>query len=406
MKATNFPNSQSIVSTHSQSEMRVRMNLREIQDLLHRTLEHLIAIFPESILIQDVKETISSIESNRFLVFIMGGMASGKTTLMNALIGHKCFDYMLGQQCICSYVSEDTDYFTIRGYDQEGEEIQCLQLSSMEELGLFTPYKTVVRVEILGRFRLAEKYHPNIAITEIPPYNLFPKIYATFLFGKQGLAIYCQDVTHMGNPIHIENTFASFNLRPFDAHIDSHYHFIDEQIPTIFALTKMDVLSLRDGDNVNNCIEAFRGELAEANIRSAEVIPISVLSFEKDDDFTIREAFERKCNKYPELQLEQYSRLPEWSSNQKTEIFSYEKQWDNIDRHSGFPNLHKFVFTYFTEKILYHKIISIASLLENTIECLIISNQFNMKTSIFDILHNLSQKLKLECKNLGISDRF
>lgn len=409
MKTTNFPTSKSSAYTHSQTEMRVRMNLREIQDSLHLTLERLIAIFPKSIFVQDVKETISAVESNRFHIFIMGEMASGKTTLMNALIGHKCCHYMIGQRCLCSYLSDDTDYFTVRGFDLAGEEIQCLQLDSIEELSLFTPYKTVVRVEIGGRLPLAEKSHLSIAITEIPPYNIFLRIDPTFFCGKQGFAIYCKSATHIGlaeSPMSIENIFASFNLEPFDAHLRSRYHFIDGQIPTIFALTKMDVLSPRDGDNVNNCIKALRDDLAEANIRRAEIIPISVLSIEKDDDFSTREQFDILCRKYPDLQLEQYSRLSEWSPYSKAEnIIPYEEKWDKIDQHSGLPNLHKFLFTYLTEEILYHKIISIASLLDKAIEYLIIANQFNIKTSIFETLHIMSQKLKLECKNLGSSDR-
>ena len=44
---------------------------------------------------------------------------------------------------------------------------------------------------------------------------------------------------------------------------------------------------------------------------------------------------------------------------------------------------------------------SIASLLDKAIEYLIIANQFNIKTSIYENLHTMSQKLKLECKYLG-----
>lgn len=405
MNTSNFHNHMSFAHTHSQTETSVRMNLKEIQDSLHLTLERLIEIFPKSIYIQDIKKTVSAIESNRFHIFIMGEMASGKTMLMNTIIGHKCCNYMIGQRCLCSYVNDDTDYFTVRAYDLEGKEIQYLQLNSIEELGLFAPYKTVVRVEIGGRFPLAEKSHLNITITEIPPYNIFLKIDPTFFYGKQGFAIYCKSVTNMGlgdSPMLFENTFASFNLEPFDAYLRSRYHFIDEQIPTIFALTKMDILSPRDGDNVNNCIKALRDELAKANIRRAEIIPVSLLSIEKDDDFSTRELFERRCHKYPDLQLEQYSRLSEWSPYSKAEnIIPYEEKWDNTDQHSGFPNLHKFLFTYLTEEILCHKIMSIASLLDKAIEYLIIANQFNIKTSIFETLHTMSLELKLECKYLG-----
>ena len=355
MNITSFSNHTSSAHVHSQAETYVRMNLKEIRDSLHLTLERLIEIFPKSIYVQDIKKTVSAIESNRFHIFIMGEMASGKTELMNAIIGHKCCDYMIGQRCLCSYISDDTDYFTVRGYDLEGKEIQCLQLNSIEELGLFTPYETVVRVEIRGRFPLAEKSHLNIAITEIPPYHIFLKIDPTFFYGKQGFAIYCKSVTHMGlgdSPMLFENTFASFNLDPFDASLRSRYHFIDEQIPTIFALTKMDTLSPRHGDNVNNCIKELRDELAEANIRRAEIIPISVLSIEKYDDFSPRERFERRCRKYPDLQLEQYSRLSEWSPYSKAEnIIPYDEKWDMTDRHSGFPNLHKFLFNVSSTKL-------------------------------------------------------
>lgn len=396
MKDTNFPNSQNCVSTHSESEMYVRMNLKEIHDSLHHTLEHLIAIFPESFLVRDTKETISSIDSNRFYIFVMGGMASGKTTLINALIGHN-IPYTLGQSTICSYVSEDTDYFTIRGYDLLGEEILCLQMSSIEELDLFTPDKTVAKVEIWGRLPLAEETHLNIAIAEIPYIRCSQ--YLPFFKNKQGFAIYCQDVCHMGL-FHEMMDVASHILKPFDAKLCKGSYFYDEQIPALFCLTKMDTLKPQYGDNVNNCIEAFRDELADANIRCADVLPISVLSLNKDDDFSSRDCFERKCSKFPQLQLEQYSRLSEWPHYSKSgNVTPYEKKYDETDLHTGFPNLHKFIYTYLTEEILCHKIKSIATLLENVIGNLINSNQSNMEASSFEILQNMSQKLKIICEN-------
>lgn len=336
--------------SHSESVSNEKFNYTELRVLFQRVIDQLQAAFPESVLVHDVTYTFNTIKSSYFHIYIIGGPASGKTELMNAIVGHSCIQHIIGQRCLTSYISKDIDYFYVKELDLDGVEIQHHRFNSQEELQSFTPIESCTKVDIFGRLPLAEKAHINLAITEIAPSVLYKEITRSILSENRGLAIYCQGATHIGSFSDLlVNCFKNFNFEPFDFKAATHSNSVGSSIPTVFALTKMDCLSPQNGDKATLVFESFNEDLAYAGIKEGGIFPISVHALKKDDedDYYCRESFARKCKKYPEMHLERYSSLGgltpiiiEEYNNTYTSI------WDDVDIHTEFPTLHKFIYTY------------------------------------------------------------
>lgn len=104
--------------------------------------------------------------ANNSHIYIIGGPASGKSTLINAMIGKRLMPYSLEKPMFIEFV--DIDNFKGFAYGHDAEEIMRNDNSTQQALSEWNHDYRVSSIAVMGRIPFVRSLNMNVGIVRVP----------------------------------------------------------------------------------------------------------------------------------------------------------------------------------------------------------------------------------------------
>lgn len=325
-------------------------------------------------------EAFEKAKNSKFEVNVVATMSSGKSTLINALLGQQLMP-TANEATTATIVkivdTKDSDHFTAVAFDKSGNKVAEVENVTLEQMKKLNKDERVFTVELSGNIPFVRTKGMKLVLVDTPgPNNSRDKRHEEMTYGmisnSKSLVLYVMNGTQLG--IKDEQEFLNFICRQMaKGGKQSRERFI-------FAVNKMDnyrPVAKHDGVGcITRALNEVKKDLEKRGILSPNIFPIASLPAlqlrektkgveEDDEDFPELEAFKKRSNKYEEMRFENYynfSNLPqdvrslmnevlEWSEKTIAEADEESKEYNEaatniIEIHSGIVSIEQAVSLY------------------------------------------------------------
>lgn len=276
-----------------------------------------------------ITEAFEKAKNSRFEVNVVATMSSGKSTLINALLGQQLMPAAneATTATIVKIVDTESDHFSAVAFDKSGNKIAELDSVTLEGMKSLNSDERVSTVELRGKIPFVKTTGMNLVLVDTPgPNNSRDKrheemTYSMIANSDKSLVLYVMNGTQLG--INDEKEFLDYICRQMaNGGKQSRERFI-------FAVNKMDSYRPWPKYDGTGCIpraltDAQKG-LEDRGIINPNLFPVASLPAlqlreltdeqeDEDEDIPELEAFRKRSNKYDEMQFEkyyEYSNLPQ-----------------------------------------------------------------------------------------------
>lgn len=273
-------------------------------------------------------EAFEKAKNSRFEVNVVATMSSGKSTLINTLLGEQLMPAAneATTATIVKIVDTERDHFSAVAFDKSGNKVAEIDKVTLEGMKSLNSDERVSIVELKGKIPFVETTGMNLVLVDTPgPNNSRDKRHEEMTYGMiansdKSLVLYVMNGTQLG--INDEKEFLDFICRQMaEGGKQSRERFI-------FAVNKMDSYRPWPKYDGIGCIsraltDAQKG-LESRGILNPNLFPVASLPAlqireseadqEEDEDVPELDAFKKRSKKYEEMRFEQYydySNLPQ-----------------------------------------------------------------------------------------------
>ncbi len=285
-------------------------------------------------------EAFTKAKNSRFEVNVVATMSSGKSTLINALLGQQLMPAAneATTATIVKIVDCDRDSFSAIAYDKSGNKVTEIENVTLEKMKQLNGDERVSTVELLGKIPFVKTTGMKLVLVDTPgPNNSRDKrheemTYSMIANSDKSLVLYVMNGTQLG--INDEKEFLDYICQQMTkGGKQSRERFI-------FAVNKMDSYRPTVKHDGVGCIpralnDAKKG-LENRGILNPNLFPVASLPVlqlremskeidEEDEDCPELEAFKKRSKKYDEMHFENYynfSNLPQSVRNFLNEVIS------------------------------------------------------------------------------------
>lgn len=307
-------------------------------DEVEATIDEIFKDIKENKLVPELRspqiiEAFEKAKDSSFEVNVVATMSSGKSTLINALLGQHLMPAAneATTATIVKIVDTDQEYFTAKAYDKSGNIVVELDNVTLEAMKELNSDERVSTVELRGKIPFVESTGMKLVLVDTPgPNNSRDKrheemTYSMIANSDKSLVLYVMNGTQLG--INDEKNFLDYICNQMKkGGKQSRERFI-------FAVNKMDdyrPTAKHDGEGcINRALHEAKKGLETRGIKSPNLFPVGSLpalqlremEAEEDfdeDDIPELEAFTKRSRKYKEMQFEKYydySNLPYCARN-------------------------------------------------------------------------------------------
>jgi len=282
-------------------------------------------------------------KNSRFEINVVATMSSGKSTLINALLGQQLMPAAneATTATIVKIVDTDRDYFSAVAYDKSGNKVAEVENVTLEKMKELNRNERISTVELLGKIPFVETTGMKLVLVDTPgPNNSRDKrheemTYSMIANSDKSLVLYVMNGTQLG--INDEKAFLDYICQQMTkGGKQSRERFI-------FAVNKMDSYRPTAKHDGVGCIpraltDAQNG-LEERGILNPNLFPVASLPAlqlremaheidDEEEDMPELEAFKKRSCKYEEMQFEKYynfSNLPQSTRNFLEQIVTNSK---------------------------------------------------------------------------------
>ena len=274
-------------------------------------------------------EAFDKAKNSRFEVNVVATMSSGKSTLINALLGQQLMPAAneATTATIVKIVDTDKKHFSAVAYDKSGNRVTEIENVTLEKMKQLNSDERVSTVELLGKIPFVKTTGMKLVLVDTPgPNNSRDKRHEEMTYGMiansdKSLVLYVMNGTQLG--INDEKAFLDYICQQMTkGGKQGRERFI-------FAVNKMDSYRPTAKHDGVGCIpraldDAKKG-LEKRGILNPNLFPVASLPAlqvremssgvdDDDEDFPELDAFRKRSNKYDEMHFDNYynfSNLPQ-----------------------------------------------------------------------------------------------
>lgn len=294
-------------------------------------------------------------KNQTFEINVVATMSSGKSTLINALLGKKLMPAAneATTATIVSIIDEPHDEFNAVAFDGDGKmvkEIKSVDLKAMKSLN---DDQKVSHVELRGRIPFVKSTGMKLILVDTPgPNNSRDKnheklTYEMLANSDKSLVLYVMNGQQLA--INDEKIFLDWicdTMKNGGKQARERY---------IFAVNKLDNFKVADdgADGIEKALNNVKTNLEERGIMYPNIFPVSALAaLEKrteDDEPEAIDNFRRKIKKYTSFHFDSYyhySHLPQTVHQRIDELLENVEGDDKSEIHTGIVSIEQAINQY------------------------------------------------------------
>lgn len=305
-----------------------------------------------------IRETFNRAKSSEFEVNVVATMSSGKSTLINALLGRKLMPAMQEATTATIVKIKDVDGmkdFSAIAYDKNHKRISTFKKVTLQDMKSLNSDKNVYEIEIQGDIKFVSSDGMSLVLVDTPGPNNSRDIHHQEMTFKmledsdKSLVLFVMNGGQLG--INDEKVFLDFicqNMKNGGKKTRDRY---------IFAVNKLDDFSPAEDNDGEGCIRralnSVRNGLNERGIKEANIFPVSAgAALEKridDEEEAILHKFYKRTKKYEEMRLNEYYDFSHQPLSVRETLASEMEGLDSEDRveyYTGIRNIEEAIRLY------------------------------------------------------------
>lgn len=319
---------------------------------------------------QRIIEAFEKAKNSRFEINVIATMSSGKSTLINALLGKRLMPAANEATTATIVKIVDTekngDEFDAKAYDKSNNLVESIENITLQQMTELNKNETVSTIELYGKIPFVKSVGMKLVLVDTPGPNNSRDVthkemtYRMLQNSDKTLVLYVMNGTQLG--INDEKMFLDDVSRVMrEGGKQSRERFI-------FAVNKMDSFKPKEEgeDCILRALENAKNGLEEREIFQPNIFPVTSLSaLEKrseDDEPMAIDNFKRGIKKYPCLHFDNYYQFSHQDISIKKQILSALNGADEltaVELHSGIVNIEMAINQYVNK---YAKTLKVADL--------------------------------------------
>jgi GTPase Era involved in 16S rRNA processing/gas vesicle protein len=313
----------------------------------------------EELKTDEIRNTFKKAKSSEFEVNVVATMSSGKSTLINALLGKKLMPAKNEATTATIVKIKDVDGkkdFSAKAYDNRRNLIESFPKVTLKDMQSLNDNKDVYEIDIEGDIKFVSSEGMTLVLVDTPGPNNARDIHHQEMTFKmlensdKSLVLFVMNGRQLG--INDEKIFLDFictNMKEGGKKTRDRY---------IFAVNQMDAFKPTDEDDGKDCIRkaltSVLENLNERGINDANIFPVSAgVALEKridDEDEELLHPFSKKSRKYSSMRLNDYYEFTHQPLTIREkindELAGLEDDKDKVEYYSGIRNIEEAIRLY------------------------------------------------------------
>ena len=319
-------------------------------------------------------------KDSKFEINVVATMSSGKSTLINALLGQQLMPAAneATTATIVKIIDTDQDHFSAIAYDKSGQIVKKLDNVTLEDMQALNADVKVSTVEIKGKIPCVSSVGMKLVLVDTPgPNNSRDKSHEEMTYkmiadSDKSLVLYVMNGQQLG--INDEKIFLDYVCQSMkDGGKKARERFI-------FAVNKMDAFSPDPQDDGPECItkalDNVKAGLEDREIYNPNIFPVcSLPALQKRAEMKGTRAralrdFVEMCEEYDVMHFENYYKYNNLPQTVRNRIENFKVQMgedDAIEIHTGIVSVEQAIAQYI--------------------------NKYARTTKVFDLVQSFNEKL-------------
>lgn len=300
----------------------------------------------------DIVEAFKKAKNQEFEINVVATMSSGKSTLINALLGKKLMPVAntATTATIVRIIYTDQDNFSAVAYDSHGEELYQEDNIEYAQMKVWNADKTISAIDIYGRIPCVNSIGMKLILVDTPgPNNSRDKDHEHMTYqmlndSDKSLVLFVMN----GGQLMVNDEAAFLNyvcecMKKGGKQSRERY---------IFAVNRMDDFDPED-DNIPTVLQDVKNHLEEHGILAPNIFPVSALvALQYRTNPILHKAldkFREALNYYDEMKFDSYyecNNLPHSSKKGIEHLLTEATEEEKIEIHSGIVSIEEAIALY------------------------------------------------------------
>lgn len=310
-----------------------------------------------------ITDAFKKAKNSQFEINVVATMSSGKSTLINALLGQQLMPAAneATTATIVKIVDTDQKTFSAVAYDKTGNTVAKIDNVTLADMKKLNDDEKVSAITVFGHIPFVESTGMRLVLVDTPgPNNSRDKrheemTYKMIANSDKSLVLYVMNGQQLG--INDEKIFLDYicqNMK--EGGKQSRDRFL-------FALNKMDSFrpnAKYDGEGcIAKALDAAKKGLEDRGIYNPNLFPVASLPAlqirtkgedeDEDEDATELDGFRKRADKYEEMSFENYydyNHLPQTARQRIENRMATRKGDELVEFHTGIPSLELAISQY------------------------------------------------------------
>lgn len=302
---------------------------------------------------ENIKKAFDEALCSEFAINVVATMSSGKSSLINSLLGTYLMPVaqMATTASIVRITASKQNCFSGIAFDANGKEVHREKNLSLQIMEVWNKDKQISTIDIYGPIPCVDNVGMRLVLIDTPgPNNSRDEnhkklTYEMLAESEKSLVLFVMNATQLN--ISNEAEFLDYVCKCMkEGGKQSRDRFI-------FAVNKLDLYKVRNGDKVTDAMDSVKVGLDERDIKNPNIFPISAIVASQirtnDDDNDELHSFEKKCAQGDEYHFESYydyNHLSIPSRLKLSEITKGETAISEVELHTGIPSIEEAIRLY------------------------------------------------------------
>lgn len=326
---------------------------------------------------EKIVEAFEKAKNSQFEINVVATMSSGKSTLINALLGQQLMPAAneATTATIVKIVDCEQDDFSATAYDKSGNKIKQIDKVTLADMKALNDNEKVSSVTLKGRIPFVSSVGMKLVLVDTPgPNNSRDKrheemTYKMIADSDKSLVLYVMNGQQLG--INDEKIFLDYvcqNMK--EGGKQSRERFI-------FAVNKMDAFKPKDEgeDCIERALKSVKAGLEDRGIYNPNIFPVTAAAaLEKrtdDDEPMAIDNFRRGTGKYKALHFESYyhySHLPQIARQRIDKWLEDSEGDDLVEIHTGIVSIEQAISQYINKYARTTKVCDLVQAFKDKLE--------------------------------------
>ena len=302
-----------------------------------------------------IVEAFQKAKDSKFEINVVATMSSGKSTLINALLGKQLMPAAneATTATIVKIVDTEQENFSAIAYDKSGNIVRKIDDVTLEDMKELNGDIKVSTVELKGKIPFVSSVGMKLVLVDTPgPNNSRDKSHEAMTYqmisdSDKSLVLYVMNGQQLG--INDEKIFLDYVCQSMkEGGKQARERFI-------FAVNKMDAFKPKDEgvDCIERALNGVKGGLEERGIYNPNIFPVTAcaaLELRTDDDEPMAlDNFRRSTRKYEAMHFDNYyefSNLPETVRARISGFMDNANEDEIVEIHTGIVSIEQAVSQY------------------------------------------------------------